>query len=70
MQVLGCSFKPFLTPSKSADRWTIQPNSLLTIHRSMYGGNNESSINNKEKGSMEKSMAKQLRNKMFLGVPS
>lgn len=29
MQVLSCGFKPFLSPSKSADRWTVQPDSLV-----------------------------------------
>lgn len=69
MKVLGCGFKTILTAIESADRWTIQPNSLLAIHQPMDGSNNEGSINN-EKSSMEKSMAEELRNEMFLEVPS
>lgn len=69
MEVLGCGFKTVLTAIEGADRRTIQ-NSLLPVHQPMDGSNNEGSINNEEKCSMEKSMAEELRNEMFLEVPS
>lgn len=62
MQVLSCGSKPFLSPSKSADRGTIQPGSLLAMHQSMNSSNGESSRSKKENHSMEKSMAKELQN--------
>ena len=70
MQVLGCGLKTFSTPSRRADRWTIRPNALLATHQPTNASSNESSMDNREKCSMEKSIAKELGSKMFLEAPS